>query len=165
VRPPRELALCPGSFDPATNGHVDLIERAARHLDRVVVGVAANPSKRALFSPAERVAMLQESLAHVGNAEVTSFEGLLVDFARRRSITLVVKGLRAISDTSSELQMAAMNAALLPGLDTVFVAARPALGFVSSSLVKEVASYGGDVSELVPRVVAAALVQRFSERE
>jgi pantetheine-phosphate adenylyltransferase len=155
------VALCPGSFDPPTKGHIDVVERAARHFDSVVVAVLANPSKRALFSPPERVAMLRESLSHVPNAEIASFEGLLVDFARRRGITLVLKGLRAITDFDYELQMAAMNAALAPGLDTMFIAAGSSFGFVSSSLVKEVARYGGDVSSLVPDTVAAALRQRF----
>jgi pantetheine-phosphate adenylyltransferase len=153
--------LCPGSFDPPTNGHVDVIERAGRHFDAVLVAVLANPSKRAVFSTEERMAMLEVALAHVTNAEIARFEGLLTDFAQSRGIKLVVKGLRAVSDFDYELQMAEMNAALTPGLDTMFVAADPRLGFVSSSLVKEVARYGGDVSKLVPPAVAVALRERW----
>lgn len=156
-------ALCPGSFDPPTNGHIDVIERAARHFDSVLVAVIANPSKSPLFSVEERMGMLADALAHVGNVEVASFDGLLVDFARERGVEIVVKGLRAVSDFEYELQMAQMNAALTPGLDTMFVTATPAWAFLSSSLVKEVARYGGDVESLVPPGVAKALAERFSQ--
>jgi pantetheine-phosphate adenylyltransferase len=153
--------VCPGSFDPPTNGHVDVVERVARHFDSVLVAVIENPSKTALFSPIERIDMLGASLGHLGNVAVTSFDGLLVDFVRERGITLVVKGLRAVSDYDYELQMAEMNAALAPGVDTFFLAASPERGFISSSLVKEVARYGGDVSHLVPDAVAVALRERL----
>ncbi|MDQ3955499.1 MAG: pantetheine-phosphate adenylyltransferase [Actinomycetota bacterium] len=153
-------ALCPGSFDPPTNGHIDVIERAARYLDKVVVAVIANPSKTPLFSLEERTAMLEDALTHLSNIEVASFDGLLVDFARSRDISLVVKGLRAVSDFEYELQMAQMNSSLLPGLDTIFVTATPAWAFLSSSLVKEVARYGGDVEGMVPAGVAKALAAR-----
>ena len=155
-------ALCPGSFDPPTNGHVDVIERAARYFDGVCVAVIANPSKAPLFSLAERTEMLEDALAHIENVEIASFDGLLVDFARRRDLSLVVKGLRAVSDFEYELQMAQMNAALLEGLDTMFVTAKPAWAFLSSSLVKEVARFGGNVAGLVPPIVAKALAERFS---
>lgn len=153
-------ALCPGSFDPPTNGHIDVIERAARYLDKVVVAVIANPSKTPLFTLEERTAMLEDALTHLSNIEVASFDGLLVDFARSRDISLVVKGLRAVSDFEYELQMAQMNSNLLPGLDTIFVTATPAWAFLSSSLVKEVARYGGDVEGMVPAGVAKALAAR-----
>ncbi len=153
-------ALCPGSFDPPTNGHIDVIERAARYLDKVVVAVIANPSKTPLFRLEERTAMLEDALTHLSNIEVASFDGLLVDFARSRDISLVVKGLRAVSDFEYELQMAQMNSSLLPGLDTIFVTATPAWAFLSSSLVKEVARYGGDVDGMVPAGVAKALAAR-----
>jgi pantetheine-phosphate adenylyltransferase len=156
-------ALCPGSFDPPTNGHVDVIERAARYFDSVVVAVIANPSKTPLFSLAERTEMLAEALSHVSNLEIASFDGLLVDFARERGIGLVVKGLRAVSDFEYELQMAQMNTALAPGLDTMFVTAKPAWAFLSSSLVKEVARYGGDVETLVPPGVAKALAAKLPQ--
>ena len=151
------IALCPGSFDPPTNGHVDVIERAARHLEQVIVAVIANPSKRPMFSLEERTSMLQEALAHIDNVKVDSFDGLLVDYARDAGVKLIIKGLRAVSDFEYELQMAQMNATLLPGLDTVFISATPEWAFLSSSLVKEVARYGGDVSSMVPRAVAGAL--------
>ncbi|MDQ3962306.1 MAG: pantetheine-phosphate adenylyltransferase [Actinomycetota bacterium] len=155
-------ALCPGSFDPPTNGHIDVIERAAAHFDDVVVAVIGNPSKDALFSLEERTGMLQEIVGHLDNVEVGSFHGLLVDFARDRNISVIVKGLRAVSDFEYELQMAQMNSALLEGLDTMFVTAKPEWAFLSSSLVKEVARYGGDISGLVPEVVAKALNDRLS---
>jgi pantetheine-phosphate adenylyltransferase len=158
------VALCPGSFDPPTNGHIDVVERAARHFERVVVAVVANPSKRALFAVEERMALLEESLVHVRNVEVDSFDGLLVDLARARGVTVVLKGLRAASDFEYELQMAQMNATLSPGLDTMFLTARPSWSFLSSSLVKEVARHGGAVDELVPVAVARALKERFSRR-
>lgn len=155
-------ALCPGSFDPPTNGHVDVVERAARYFDGVVVAVIANPAKQPLFSLEERTAMLAEALGHVENVEIASFDGLLVDFARVRGVTLVVKGLRAVSDFEYELQMAQMNAALHPDIDTMFVTAKPAWAFLSSSLVKEVARYGGSVEGLVPPAVDKALGEAFS---
>jgi len=155
-------ALCPGSFDPPTNGHIDVIERTARWFDGVVVAVVANPSKEAVFSLAERTEMLSEALEHIDNVSIESFDGLLVDFARERGVGVIVKGLRAVSDFEYELQMAQMNAALSPGLDTMFVTANPSWAFLSSSLVKQVARYGGSVDGLVPPVVSKALVERFS---
>ena len=154
-------ALCPGSFDPPTNGHIDVIERASRHFDDVVAAVIANPSKDPLFSARERVELLRDALAHMGNVEVASFDGLLVDFARERGVTVVVKGLRAVSDYDYELQMAQMNEALQPGLDTFFVPAKASWAFLSSSLVREVARYGRSVDGLVPPGVANALKVRF----
>jgi pantetheine-phosphate adenylyltransferase len=156
-------ALCPGSFDPPTNGHDDVVERACRHFERVVVAVAANPSKRSLFSLAERTTLLEDALAHIDNVEIDSFDGLLVAFARRRGLSVILKGLRAVSDFEYELQMAQMNASLAPGLDTMFLTARPEWAFLSSSLVKEVARHGGAVDELVPAAVARALKERFSQ--
>jgi pantetheine-phosphate adenylyltransferase len=154
-------ALCPGSFDPPTNGHIDVIERASRYFDSVVVAVIANPSKKPLFTLDERTDMLTDALTHVRNIEITSFDGLLVDFARGRELGVVVKGLRAISDFEYELQMAQMNANLLPGLDTMFMTAKPEWAFLSSSLVKEVARYGGSIEGLVPPGVAKALQGAF----
>jgi pantetheine-phosphate adenylyltransferase len=154
-------ALCPGSFDPPTNGHIDVIERTARYFESVVVAVISNPGKEPLFSVEERVDMLSLALSHLENIEIASFDGLLVDFARAKGLTLVVKGLRAVSDFEYELQMAQMNAALAPGVDTIFITATPSWAFLSSSLVKEVARYGGSVEGLVPPVVAKALGVRF----
>ena len=155
------LALCPGSFDPPTYGHVDVVERAARHFDRVIVAVVRNPSKQPLFEAEERVKLLQEALAGLAGVEVVTHEGLLVDLARERGVDVIVKGLRAGSDVEYELQMAQMNARLLPEVDTLFVATNPRWGFISSSSVKEIARYGADVTGLVPPCVAEALARRF----
>ena len=154
--------LCPGSFDPPTNGHIDVIERAARHFDHVIAAVIANPSKEPLLSLEDRKALLSEAIAHIENASVDSFDGLLVDFANARGVSVIVKGLRAVSDYEYELQMAQMNAALLHGLDTLFLPSKPDWSFLSSSLVKQVARYGGGVDGLVPVHVAKALKQRYA---
>ena len=155
-------ALCPGSFDPPTNGHINVIERAARMFDVVVVGILANPEKQSLFSVQERTEMLTEALGHIENVEIESFSGLLVDFANDRDLNVIVKGLRAVSDFEYELQMAQMNAALSPGLDTIFVTTMPSWAFLSSSLVKQVAQYGGSVEGLVPPGVSKALKERYA---
>lgn len=156
------VALCPGSFDPPTNGHIDVIERAARHFDRVIAAVIANPSKEPLFPLAVRKSLLTEALTHVDNASVESFDGLLVDFANDRKVSIIIKGLRAVSDYEYELQMAQMNAALAHGLDTLFLPSQPEWSFLSSSLVKQVTKYGGAVDGLVPANVAKALKERFA---
>ena len=156
-------ALCPGSFDPPTNGHIDVIERASRYFETVVVAVIANPSKKPMFTVEQRTDMLRDALTHVDNIEIASFDGLLVDFAKDRDLGVVVKGLRAISDFEYELQMAQMNSNLLPGLDTMFMTARPEWAFLSSSLVKEVARYGGSIEGLVAPGVAKALQAVFSD--
>ena len=156
-------ALVPGSFDPVTYGHLDVIERVARFFDRVVVAVIRNPQKAAsLFSLEERESMLAEVTGHLGNIQIEYFAGLLVDFARIHDADTIVKGLRAVTDFDYELQMAQMNQSL-SGIDTFFLATSPQYSFLSSSLVREVARYGGDVSSLVPPIVAARLDQRFKE--
>jgi pantetheine-phosphate adenylyltransferase len=155
-------ALCPGSFDPVTNGHVDVIERAARYFEGVVVAVIKNPSKDCMFTLEERAELLSQALSGVANIEISSFDGLLVDHARSLGISLVIKGLRAVSDFEYELQMAQMNSRLAPDLDTMFVTATPEWAFLSSSLVKEVARYGGPVDGLVPRDVAEALEKKVA---
>jgi pantetheine-phosphate adenylyltransferase len=157
------MALCPGSFDPPTNGHIDVIERSAAHFDGVVVAIIANPSKQPLFSLEERTEMLKQALDHLDNIEIASFDGLLVDFAKQRGLSVIVKGLRAVSDFEYELQMAQMNAELSPGLDTMFLTAKPEWAFLSSSLVKEVARFGGAVGNLVPAGVGEALAERYGE--
>jgi pantetheine-phosphate adenylyltransferase len=154
-------ALVPGSFDPVTNGHLDVIERVARYFDEVIVAVIANPQKVSLFSMEERESMLTEVLAHLGNVRVEFFSGLLVDFARDHGADTVVKGLRAVTDFDYEIQMAQMNQTL-SGIDTFFLATSPSYSFLSSSLVREVARFGGDISTLVPPVVAQRLRQRFT---
>jgi pantetheine-phosphate adenylyltransferase len=154
--------VCPGSFDPVTNGHLDVIERASRLYDEVTVAVLVNAAKQGLFAVEERIDMLQEVTAPLGNIVVDSFHGLLVDHCRERDIPVVVKGLRAVSDFDYELQMAQMNHRLT-GLETLFVATNPEYSFLSSSLVKEVAKWGGDVSGLVPEPVLRRLAARLSD--
>lgn len=152
--------VCPGSFDPVTNGHLDVIERASGLYDRVTVAVLVNRSKTGLFDVGERMEMLREVTGPFGNVTVDSFEGLLVDYCRHQGIPVVVKGLRAVSDFDYELQMSQMNNRL-SGLETLFVATNPEYSFLSSSLVKEVARWGGDVSGLVPDAVLARLRGRL----
>lgn len=154
-------ALCPGSFDPVTLGHLDIIERASRHFDEVVVAVIRNPQKtQSLFTLEERQQMLSECTAHLANIRIEFFKGLLVEFAREHGADAIVKGLRAVSDFDYELQMAQMNQRL-SGIDTFFLSTSPNYSFLSSSLVREVARYGGDVTSMVPSIVAKRLVDRF----
>ena len=156
-------AVCPGSFDPVTNGHLDIVARASTLFDEVVVAVLVNKSKQSLFSVDERMDMLREVCAQFPNVKVDAFHGLLVNFCRDRDIIAIVKGLRAVSDFDYELQMAQMNSSLAP-VETVFVPTSPAYSFLASSLVKEVATYGGDVSGLVPEQVLPLLTARLRER-
>jgi pantetheine-phosphate adenylyltransferase len=156
-------ALCPGTFDPVTNGHLDIIGRAAETFDDVIVGALENPSKQPMFTLEERVAMLKEACSGMPGVSVVSFRGLLVDFARDQAAGVIVKGLRAVSDYEYEIQMAQMNLRLA-GVETVFMPTNPSWSFLSSSLVKEVARLGGDVSGLVPEHVRQALGDRLEER-
>lgn len=155
------IAVYPGSFDPPTRGHTDLVHRCLALADKVVVAVAKNASKQPLFSVEERMEMLRAVCGNQPHVTVEAFEGLLVDFARKKGATLIVRGLRAVSDFEYEFQMAMMNRHLLPGLETVFLVPPEDATYVSSSLVREVARYGGDVSTLVHPVVNAALKRRF----
>jgi len=154
-------ALCPGTFDPVTNGHLDIIHRASRCLGAVVVAVLSNPAKEPLFTIDERVTMLKEAVAGRENVEVDSFSGLLVDYAQARGVRIVVKGLRAVTDFDFELQMAQMNSRMA-GVETFFVATSPQWSYLSSSLIKEVVRYGGDVSGLVPPVVEQRLMEKLA---
>ena len=154
-------ALCPGTFDPVTNGHVDIVQRAAGLFDGVLVAVVENPAKEPLFTVAERVDMLRESLSGLGNVEVESFSGLLVDYARSRGVDVIVKGLRAVSDFDYELQMAQMNRHL-GEVETCFVPTSPRWSYLSSSLVKEITRLGGDVSGLVPEHVLGRLKEKMA---
>jgi pantetheine-phosphate adenylyltransferase len=156
-------AVCPGSYDPATNGHLDIIERAAKLFDEVVVAVGVNKSKKGLFTTEERIDMLREITAKLPNVRVESWSGLLVDYCRDNDIAAVAKGLRSVSDFDYELQMAQMNREL-SGLETLLMANNPAYGFVSSSLVKEVAALGGDIEHLVPPIVFKRLNEKYSDR-
>ena len=153
-------ALCPGSFDPVTNGHIDIIGRAAALFDEVVVAVGTNSSKNRLFSVEERLGMLGEAVSGHDNVVVDTFQGLLTDFCGERGIIAIVKGLRAVSDFDYELQMAQMNSSLAD-VETVFVPTSPEYSFLASSLVKEVAGFGGDVSKLVPAHVLDRLGPRL----
>lgn len=157
-------AVCPGSFDPVTNGHLDIIGRAANLFDEVVVAVLINKNKRSLFTVEERQNLLREVTAEFPNVSVDAFHGLLVDFCRDRDIGAIVKGLRAVSDFDYELQMAQMNNRLA-NVDTVFMSTNPLYSYLSSSLVREVATYGGDVSGLVPGVVLDELLQRVTDTD
>ena len=149
-------AISPGTYDPVTNGHIDVITRAAGIFDRVVVGVVGNPQhKTPMFSLDERVGFLREVLSGLGNVEVDVFSQLVVDFARKWNAKAIVKGLRVISDFEWEFQMNQLNRTLAADVETVYVMASPSVSFVSSSGVKEIASFGGDVAELVPPAVAA----------
>jgi pantetheine-phosphate adenylyltransferase len=153
-------AICPGSYDPVTNGHVDVIARAAGIFDRVVVGVVGNPQhKQPMFTLDERVDFLRDALSHLPNVEIDQFRELVVEFAHRWQAKAIVKGLRVISDFEWEFQMNQLNRHLAPDIETVYVMASPSVSFVSSSGVKEIAAYGGDVSALVPEPVA----RRFKE--
>jgi pantetheine-phosphate adenylyltransferase len=153
-------AVCPGSFDPVTNGHLDIVARAAELYDEVTVAVLVNMSKNSMFSTDERVEMLRETTERYGNVKVESFHGLLVDFCKVRGIGVIVKSLRSVSDFEYELQMAQMNKGQ-GDIDTVFLVTNPLYSFLSSSLVKEFATYGGDVSGLVPETVLHRLTDRI----
>jgi pantetheine-phosphate adenylyltransferase len=155
-------AVCPGSFDPVTLGHVDIFERAAARFGDVVVAVMVNPAKKGMFTPGERIAMVEESTAYLPAVRVEAGEGLVADFVRSCGMTAIVKGLRTGTDFAYELQMAQMNRHIA-GVDTFFVAAAPRYSFVSSSLAKEVAMLGGDVSELLPEPVNRRLAEKLRE--
>jgi len=154
--------VCPGSFDPVTNGHIDIIGRAAALYDEVVVAVLINITKRSLFTVDERIDMLRDCTAEYGNVRVERFHGLLVDFCETHGISAVVKGLRAVSDFDYEIQMAQMNYRMAK-VETLFMTTNPLYSFLSSSLIKEVAMYGGDVSGLVPEQVIGKLRARLAE--
>ncbi|MFM1952197.1 MAG: hypothetical protein RJA33_991 [Actinomycetota bacterium] len=152
-------AVCPGSFDPITYGHLDIIERASKHFDEVIVAVFVNRKKEGLFSIEERLHMISSNIAHLSNVKVDSGAGLLVDYCKVNKVTAIVKGLRAVTDFDYELQMAQVHTQA-SGVETMFMATSPIHSFLSSSIVKELAYYGGDVSSMVPANVHAALQSR-----
>lgn len=156
-------AVCPGSFDPVTLGHLDVFERAAAQFDEVIVAILGNPNKSGMFGIDERIEMIREATTHLPNLRVEAGEGLVVDFVRARGMAAIVKGLRTGTDFEYELQMAQMNKHIA-GVDTFFVATAPRYSFVSSSLAKEVATFGGDVSELLPQSVNRRLQQKLRDK-
>ena len=152
--------VCPGSFDPVTNGHLDVFARASRLFENVIVAVMVNRNKQGLFSSQERIEMVKETVAHLPNVKVEGFEGLLADFCKQRDIGAIVKGLRAVSDFDYEIGMAQLNRGLT-SVETLFIATNPEFGYLSSSVVKDVASFQGDISGLVPPAVAVRLKEKF----
>lgn len=156
------VAVVPGSFDPITHGHVDVIERAANQLDEIVVAVLENPSKQGgMFDLSERIELIEASVGHLDGVRVEHFQGLLVEFCRGQGITMIVKGLRAVSDFEYEFQLAGMNRRMAPDIETLFLTPAEQYAYISSSLVKQIARLGGDVSGFVPPAVNAALQKRF----
>lgn len=160
--PNMRVALYPGSFDPVTNGHLDVIQRAARLFDRLIVAVAHNDTKTPLFTPAERLGLLRESCEGIPNLEFAHFEGLLVDYVRVTGATAIVRGLRAISDFEFEFQMALMNRKLEPAAETIFLMPREEYSYLSSRMVREVARLGGDIAQFVPPAARVALLDRLA---
>jgi pantetheine-phosphate adenylyltransferase len=156
------IAVYPGTFDPVTFGHLDLVERGRRHVDKLIIAILRNEDKLPLFTVAERTVFLRDAVAGISNVVVDDFDGLLVDYAKRTGASLILRGLRAVSDFEYELQMAMMNRRLAPQLETAFLMPNEAFSYVSSRLVREVAHLGGDVQGLVPPAVAKALQARFA---
>ncbi len=157
------VVIYPGSFDPITNGHIDIIERCSKKFDKVIVSVLQNSSKKTLFSVEERVELIRQSLANYDNIEVDAFSGLLIDYAKKKNTRLIVRGLRAVSDFEYEMQMALINKSLYEDLETLFFIASTRYSFLSSSVVKEVAENKGDVSGLVPENVLEALNDKYGK--
>ncbi len=157
-------AVYPGSFDPVTYGHIDIIERSAKRVDHLVVAVLNNPSKKGMFSLEERIELLKEVTKDLDNVEIDSFGGLLIDYAKQKECTTMIRGLRAVSDFEYEMQMALVNKKLESDIETFFMASSTKYGYLSSSIVKEVSRFGGDVSCFVPKIVEEALKNKVKER-
>ena len=155
------IAVYPGTFDPVTNGHLDLVDRGRKHFDRLIVAILRNEDKRPMFTVEERIGLLRQAVAGWPNVEVSSFDGLLVDFARGVGATMILRGIRAVTDLEYEMQMAMMNRRMYEPLETVFLVPSEAYSYVSSRLVREVARLGGSVAGLVPENVVGALAKRF----
>ena len=161
----RRIAVCPGSFDPVTLGHLDIMQRASQLFDRVIVLVSVNSKKSPSFTPEERVEMIKRTAGHLKNIEVETFDGLLADFARQKKATAIVKGLRAVTDFEYEFQMALANKKLCPEAETVFLVTRSENMYLSSSVVKQIASFGGDISGFVPPQIKDFIASRLCVRE
>ncbi len=162
-----KIAIYPGSFDPITNGHMDVIERASRLFEKIIVTVARNPVKTPLFSSQERVSLIEEALSeirHANQVSVKTFEGLIVDFAHEQKANAIIRGLRAVSDFEYELQMALMNRRLAPAISTVFLMPHENFTYLNSTIVKEVASFGGDITNFVPKIVKQKLMEKLSQK-
>lgn len=160
----KTIAIYPGTFDPITNGHIDLVNRASKLFEKVIVAVAINPSKEPAFTLRERVDLAEQTLMNIPNVEVCGFEGLLVDVAREMQAGVIIRGLRAVSDFEHEFQLAGMNHHMAPNVETMFLAASEQFSYISSSLVREVAALGGDVSDFVAPSVVIALAKRSAEK-
>lgn len=158
------IAVCPGSFDPVTNGHLDIIQRGSKTFDKVIVSVLVNGSKKPLFSTEERVALLKEVTKNLPNVEVESFEGLLIDYMKSKNAKVIIKGLRAVSDFEYEMQMASINRLIEDKIETFFMMTNNQYSYLSSSIVKEIARFNADVSAIVPFVVEEALKKKFSNQ-
>lgn len=157
----QKRAIYPGTFDPITNGHIDIITRASKMFDRVILAIAASPSKKPIFDLNERVALAQQAIAHLDNVEVVGFSDLMANFARDRQATILIRGLRAVADFEYEMQLAHMNRHLMPELESVFLMPSKEWSFISSSLVKEVARHQGDVTDFLPPNVHQALMEKL----
>ncbi|WP_028392965.1 pantetheine-phosphate adenylyltransferase [Bacillus cihuensis] len=159
-----KISICPGSFDPITLGHLDIIQRAARVFDEVHVVILNNSSKKSLFTVDERIALIREVTKHIPNVKVDYFQGLTVDYAKSVNASAIIRGLRAVSDFEYEMQITSMNRVLDESIETFFIMTKNKYSFLSSSIVKEVAKYGGNISELVPAVVAESLQEKFAQK-
>ncbi len=159
----KHIAVYPGTFDPVTNGHIDLVERSLRIFGEVIVAVAENPKKKPLFTLDERIAMLKAAIPNLKNVTVEGFDGLLVDYIRKKKAVAIIRGLRAVSDFEYEMQMALMNRRLDSNIETVFLMPNVEYSFITSTIVKEAASYGGDISSLAPPVVVEKLKKKFGK--
>ena len=156
-------AIYPGSFDPMTKGHMDVLERAASMFDKVIIAVLDNTKKKCLLSTKERVDLIKKSTNHLANVSVDSFDGLTIEYARQQGASVLIRGLRAVSDFEYEMQMSQMNSALAPEINTIFLITKPEYNFISSSMIKEIVMMGGDISEFVPEIVKDFLEEKYNK--
>lgn len=161
----KKKAIYPGTFDPITYGHLDIIQRSAEMVDELIVGVLNNKGKSPLFTPEERVEMIKDAVKDIPNVKVLAFDGLLIEFAKKQKATIIIRGLRAVTDFEYELQMSQTNRVLSPEVDTIFLTTSLKWAYLSSSTVKEVAAFGGDVSKFVPKKVAKQIIARYSKNK